>query len=184
MNIENIGNLPQLIFAAVACIIAAMGLWYLGLSRGSLKIKQFAVMIGIFPVFIGVILFFSDKLADNTEFRGGAVFGSPSHRTGPVVDETAFYVDTPGKTHRIQLLPKVWGGTIPQQDTHLRYTVRSPSGEIVGQGDADSKPDKNKLPRWTPIFVEFQPREQGKHTLALEVPIEIGSVDIRVKELK
>jgi hypothetical protein len=79
MSLENIGNLPQLILAAVVCIITAMGLWYLGLSRGSLKIKQFAVMIGVFPVLIGFVLFFSDKLSDNTEFRGAAVFGSPSH---------------------------------------------------------------------------------------------------------
>ena len=178
MNLE---NPPQAILAAVLCVIVAMGLWYLGLSRGSLKIKQFAVMIGIFPVFLTVILLVVDKLDDNTEFRGGAVFGSTTHRAGLVTDETVFEVDTPGKTHRIQLVPKVWGGGIPQRDTRLHYTLRSPSGEIVVQGDADSKPDKNKLPRWTSIFVEFQP---GKHILALEVPVEIGSVDIRVKEIK
>jgi len=183
MNLE---NAPQAILAAVFCIIVAMGLWYLGLSRGSLKIKQIAVMIGIFPLLIVAISFFGNKLTavDSGEFRGGAVFGSSSRRTGPVTDETAFDVDTPGKTHQIQLVPKVWGGAIPQQDTHLHYTVRSPSGGVVVQGDADSKPDKNKLPRWTPVIVQFQPSEEGKHILALEVPVEIGSVDILVKELK
>jgi hypothetical protein len=181
MNLE---SLPQALLLAVICVLAAMGLWYLGISRGSLKLKQLAAMLGIFPIFAAGLVFLSEKVSAPNAFRGSLLFGSSVRRTGPATDQTQFLVDAPGKTHRIEIRPKVWGGAIPQQDVVLRYVVQSPAGDILARAEANARPDKNKLPRWTSIFAEFQPREQGMHTLVVEVPVAVGSVDILVQELK
>ncbi len=158
MNLE---SLPQALLLAVICVTAAMGLWYLGISRGSLTLKQFAVVLGIFPLLAAGLLFFSEKLSAPSAFRSSLLFGSSPRRTGPVTDQTQFPVDAPGKTHRIELRPRVWGGAIPQQDVVLRYVVLSPSGDILAREEVNSRPDKNKLPRWISVLAEFQPREQG-----------------------
>jgi hypothetical protein len=181
MNLE---QLPAAIFGTLICVIAGMGLWYLGISRGSLKLKQIAVMVGIFPLFVAGIAFFAAKLEPSHEFREGLVFGPASRHSGPVTEETQFYVNRPDKTHRLELRPQAWGGDIPREDVHLRYWVRSPSGEVLTQAEADARPDKNKLSRWTSIFAEFRPHEEGTHKIAVEVPAVVGSVDLWVRESK
>jgi hypothetical protein len=49
MDVE---QLPGVILLTLICFVAAMGLWYFSLQRGSLKMKQFAVMIGAIPMLI------------------------------------------------------------------------------------------------------------------------------------
>src|SRR5947208_1421733 len=76
MDVE---QLPGEILPILICLLAAMGLWYLSIRRGSLKMKQFAVMIGAMPVLvIGLNLASTWFGWDNRDYRTTAV--GPSRR--------------------------------------------------------------------------------------------------------
>ncbi len=169
----NPDQLPAAIVLALICVILALGLWYLGVRRGSLKAKQFAVMIGIVPVLVIGL-----QLAN--EWFG---WGNPAEfRTTTTTNEARIPVTNPDVKHQLVLTPKAWGGKAPSEPLRLHYAVQSPKGEILAQGEQELAPAQ-KL-RWSPLRAEFQPREEGEHKLILEVGKPAFGVDIIVRELR
>ena len=165
----------------------ALGLWCLGIRCGSLRAKQFAAMIGIAPVLIFVIEVGGDWYNKNQtrEYRTSAVIGSWSRRdhNAPVKDETKYNVINAGAHLDVQLTPEAWGGDQPSQPVRLRFSVLSPKGEILTQGDQQAVPAKGL--RWSTVRTpQFQSREEGEHTIVLEVPYPVGSVNILVREFR
>jgi hypothetical protein len=178
-------HIPGAILLTLICLLIALGLWYLGLRYNKLKLKQFAVMIGVMPV-IGIGLQLGSDwfgwFQTTPEFNSGAVLGSPN-RKGDVTDETRFPVTDVQVVHEIRLTPKVWGSNAPpSQPVRIRYIVRSPKGEVLAQGEQEFAPAQGL--RWSSEITLFRPREEGQHTLVLEIPNQVGSVSIRVRELR
>ena len=173
------------ILLTLICAVIALGLWYAAVRFNKLQFKLMAVMIGAMPV-IGLGIQFGSSwfgwFQTTPEFRDAAVLGPPN-RKGDVNDETRFPVNNPQFAHEIQLTPKVWGANpAPSEPVRMRYIVRSPKGEVLAQGEQEFAPAKGL--RWATESVRFQPREYGDHMLVLEVPNPVGSVDIRVRELR
>src|SRR5690349_19114219 len=153
MDIE---QLPGMILLALLCIVAAMGLWYLSIRTSSLRMKQFAVMIGAIPVLvIGLNLGSSWFGWDNHDYRTTAV--GPSSRESNAADHVTIPVTNADPRHQIELRPKIRGGNPPSQPVHLRFAVHSPKGEILAQGEQDLAPGKGL--RWSPLLAEFQPSQ-------------------------
>ena len=178
MDIE---QLPSLILLALICLLAAMGLWYLALRRDSLKLKQFAVMIGAIPVLvIGMNLASSWFGSDSHEYRTTAV--GPTSRDQNATDQISIPVTNSAARHELELRPKIRGGNPPSQPLHLRFALRSSTGDILAQGEQDLPPAKGL--RWSSLRAAFQPRQEGDHVLVLDIPQPVSSVDIVVRELR
>ena len=178
MDIE---QLPGMILLALICVLAAMGLWYLSIRSRSLKMKQFAVMIGAIPVLvIGLNIASSVFDWNNHDYRTTAV--GPSSREQRAADHVAIPVTNADARHQIELRPKIRGGTPPSQPLHLRFAVHAPKGEILAEGEQDLAPGKGL--RWSSLRAEFQPRQEGDHILLLDIPQPVSSVDIIVRELR
>ena len=180
-------QLEAALFFTAVCVLLALGLWYLGIRRGSLRAKQFAVMIGIAPVLIFAIEVAGDWYSRNQtrEYRTSAVIGSWNRRdhNAPVKDETKYHVINAGANLEVQLTPKAWGGDQPSQPVRLRFSVLSPKGEILTQGEQQAVPAKGL--RWSMVQTpRFQARGEGEHTIVLEVPYPVGTVDILVREFQ
>jgi hypothetical protein len=83
MDVE---QLPGAVLLILICVLAAMGLWYLSIRRGGLKMEQFAVMIGAVPVLIiGLNLASSWFDWNNRDHRTTAV--GPSSREPNTTDQ-------------------------------------------------------------------------------------------------
>ena len=166
-------------------MLVALGLWYADVRFNKLQLKTMAVAIVAMPAIALGIQFGSAWFGwfqTTPEFHDGAVLGPPN-RQGDVNDETRFPVNNPQFAHEIQLTPKVWGANpAPSQPVRMRYIVRSSKGEVLAQGEQDFAPAKTL--RWATESVRFQPRESGDHLLMLQVPNQVGSVDIRIRELR
>ena len=173
------------ILLTLICVLIALGLWYAAVRFNRRQFKLMAVAIVALPVLSLGIQFGSAWFGwfqATPEFRDSAVLGPPN-RKGDVNDETRFPVNYPQVPHEIQLTPKVWGSNpAPAQPVRLRYLVRSPKGEVLAQGEEEFAPAKGL--RWAAESVWFQPREYGDHLLVLQVPNQVGSVDIRIRELR
>ena len=161
------------ILLALICVVLALSLWYVGVRRGSLKAKQFAVMIGIMPVLAIGLQFANEHFGWRNP---------PEFRTTTTTDEARFPVTNTDVKHQIELTPKAWGSNSPSQPVRLHYALRSPKGEILAEGEEELAPAQ-KL-QWSPLRAEFQPREEGEHQLILAVGKPAGSVDIIVRELR
>jgi hypothetical protein len=178
MDVE---QLPEAILLILICVLAAMGLWYLSIRRGSLKMRQFAVMIGAMPLLIiGLNLASSWFDWNHPDYRTTAV--GPSSREPNTTDQLLIPVTNATARHQLELRPKIRGGNPPSQPVHLRFAVRSPKNEILEKGEQDLPPGRGL--RWTSLQAEFQPREEGEHVLLLDIPQPVSSVDIIVRELR
>ena len=172
-------QLPAAILLQLICLIIALGLWYLGLRRNSSAPKQIAVAIGLLPVLAFGVQFLPLG-SGPAEYRSAAV--------GPTLQETAaspavpIPVTNPAVPHELVLTPKIRGGTPPDRPVHLRFMVRSPDGATLAEGASDLAPAQRL--KWQPLRAQFQPRQEGEHTLILEIPQPVSSVDIIVREVK
>jgi hypothetical protein len=175
-------QIPGAILLTLIAILIAMGLWYLGLRFRSLKTRQAAVMVALLPVLgIGVQLGSTWLgVGRPIEFHDGAA-GPPS-REASVVREGPFPVNDASVRHRLELTPEIRGGDPPTKPVRLGFTVRSPKGEILAQGESELSPAKGL--HWAPLRAEFQPKEEGEHSLKLEIFNPASSVDIRIRELR
>jgi hypothetical protein len=77
---------------------------------------------------------------------------------------------------------------------HLRFTVRSPEGDTLAQGEGDLAPAPARRTwighlwprsypplRWVPLQGQFQAREEGQYKLTLDIPQPIDSVDVVIR---
>ena len=178
MDVE---QLPGAVLLTAICILAAMGLWYLSIRRGSLKMKQFAVMIAAMPVlFVGLNLAASWFNWGNNDYRTTAA--GPSSREPIATDQLTIPVTNAAARHQLELRPRIRGRNPPTMPVHLRFTVRAPKGEILAQGEQDLAPDRGVS--WSSLRAEFQPPEEGDHVLVLDIPQPVRSVDVIVRELR
>jgi hypothetical protein len=173
-------QLPGQIIFVLICVVAALGLWSLGQRRGNLKFKQLAVMVGIVPV-IGI----------GIELVGPYFTGPAEYRTqasGPVSGEefvianTMIPVTDPTLVQELQLTGRILGGNPPTEPLHLKFEVRAPSGEVLQQGELDAAP--TQALKWAPVFVRFQTRVEGEHSLRLTIPNRVNRVEILARERK
>jgi hypothetical protein len=174
----DIEQLPALIVLTVVCLFAALGLWYLGIRRGSLGFKQVAVMVGLIPVLVIGLQFLPSSLS-TPDFRDVAV-GPPSGEPS-TSSQVPFPVNNATVKHQLELRPEIRGSNPPVKPVHLKFTVRSPKGETISQGEGDLAPAQKR--RWKSLLAEFQPHEQGEHTLIVEVPQPVSSVDVFIREI-
>ncbi len=169
-------------------VVGALGFWYCGVRWNKLVFKQFAVMMGIAPV-IGIGLqVFGPSMFEN-EYRLEA--------DGPAAQDASIVATVPVKVNdadvhcRFELVPRIRGNDSPKQPVHLKYTLRSPKGETLAQGEGDLAPARwewyrwgtsGQPMRWDALKGEFQPREEGDHLLILEIPQPVRRVDIFMRE--
>jgi hypothetical protein len=174
-------HLPGQILLTLICIVLAMGLWYLWQRSGRRAFKQFAILIAIAPIVgIGLGPAWSWFGWDRLDIRGTA--NGPAPREAFTKYEGPMPVGHVGTTHQLTLTPSIWGANPPTKPLRLRFEVRSPSGEVLAQGEQDLAPAKGF--RWASLRAEFRPREEGQHKLLLDIPSPAGHVDFWVKELR
>jgi hypothetical protein len=173
-------HLPGQILLMLICIVLATGLWYLWQRTGKLMFKQLAIMIVVAPIIgLGLGPAWSWFGFDRLDIRGTA--NGPAPREAFTKYEGPIPVGNLGATHQLTLTPSIWGASPPSKPLHLRFEVRSPTGEVLAQGEQDLAPAKGF--RWSALRAEFRPREQGQHLLLLDIPSPAGHVDFWVKEL-
>ena len=171
-------QLPAAILLQLICLVVALGLWYLGQRRNSSVPKQIAVAIGLLPVLAFGVQFIPLG-SGPAEYRSAAV--------GPTLRETVAStaipvpVTNPAVPHEVVLTPKIRGANPPDRPVHLAFQVRGPNGETIAEGAADVAPAQ-KL-KWQPLRARFQPRAEGEHTLIVEIPQPVSSVDVIVREV-
>ena len=175
MNGENL--LSQILFTLVF-VAAAMGLWYLGQLRGSLKLKQIGVMIGILPLIVIVIQLVRPSVEHAPEYR--TIAQGPTSREQSTSSSTMIPV-TDTVVHEIELTAKYSGGSSPADPVHVTYQLLSPDGAVLTQGEEDLKPTQGA--RWSPAVIQFQPSATGEHSLKMEIPQPVNRIDILVREI-
>jgi hypothetical protein len=182
------------ILLTLVCVVGALGLWYCGVRWNRLGFKQLAVMLGIAPV-IGLGLQIFGPYLTQVEYRVYA--DGPTLRQSSTATTVQLNVTNPELQQRFDLVPRIRGENHPQQPVHLKFTVRSPREDSLAEGEGDLAPAKPEWRwsghfwpvrweplRWQPLRGEFQPREEGEHTLTIEIPQPVRSVDIFVRELR
>jgi hypothetical protein len=174
-------QLPVAIAITVVCFFAVLGLWHVGQRSGSKVAKQMAVMVGLIPVLIFGLQVASPWIdpVGRAEYRSTAV--GPERREAATSTVIPIPVTNAEVGHQLELRPKIWGANAPDKPVHLAFKVRSPKGETIAEGEGDLAPTQ-KL-RWQPMMAQFQPREEGDHTLILEIPQPVSSVDVIVREV-
>jgi hypothetical protein len=182
------------ILLTLICVVGALGLWYCGVRWNKLGFKQVAVMVGIAPV-IGLGLQLLGPYLTQVEYRVYA--DGPTLRQSSTTTTVQLNVTNPELHHRFDLVPRIRGENPPQKPVHLKFTVRSPKGDILAESGGDLAPANPEWKwlghlwpvrweplRWQPLRGEFQPREEGEHMLTIEIPQPVRSVDIFVRELR
>jgi hypothetical protein len=185
-------QVPGAILLTLLCVVGALGLWYCGVRWNRLGFKQVAVMVGIAPV-IGVGLQIAEPWFDQVEYRSSA--DGPALRQSSATATVQLPVTNPELHHSFNLTPRIRGENPPRQPVHLKFTVRSPEGDTLAEGEGDLAPAKPEWSsmghlwpvrfqplRWQPLRAQFQPREEGEHTLILEIPQPVRRVDVLVRE--
>ena len=138
------------ILLTLICVIAALGLWYAGVRLGSLKAKQFAVMIGIMPMLASGLQLGSSWFG-RTEYRSVAV--GPSSREAVTSTTIPVPVTAAEVPHQLELRPKIRGSDAPHKPVHLKFEVRSPKGESIAVGEGTLAPAQRL--RWQPLRRSF-----------------------------
>lgn len=175
-------HIPGAILLVLIFAVVAMGLWYAGVRWNSLRAKQIAVMVGVFPV-LGFGLQFAAGWFDwNSRPEYHTTVVGPPSREAMATTEIPVPVNNAEVEHQIELTPEIRGANPPREPLHLRFKLRSPKGEILAAGEQDLSPGQ-KL-RWMPLRAQFQPHEEGEHTLTLDIPQPASSVDVRVREIR
>ncbi|HLJ49489.1 MAG TPA: hypothetical protein VKU01_25925 [Bryobacteraceae bacterium] len=189
MNPEQI---PGAILLTLVCLVGALGMWYAGMRRNRTGLKQMAVMLGIAP-FLGIGIQIASPLLNQIEYRRYA--DGPTRSQAVASQSITLSVTNPGARHELRMVPRIQGGNPPDRPIHMNYSVRTPKGQTVIEGQADLAPAPAEWTmlgrlwptrfqplRWKPLQAEFQPAEEGDYTLVLDIPQPVRSVDIFVRE--
>jgi hypothetical protein len=178
-------DLPGKILFVLFFLIAAGGVWYFGIRRGSRFLKTIAFFLCVVPV-LGIALEILNyfEVFRPTEFRLGTVFQpdlpADAWRDGPTfhLDE-----DEAERRHELEITIEVWGGTPPKGPIQFGVSVLAPKGNVIAEQLLTTSPAPGKL-RWLPVTLQFQPLDRGNYNLRFQVPKEAGSANILLRELK
>jgi hypothetical protein len=173
-------QLPTAIIVTLVCVVIVLGFWYLGIQRGSQKLKQIGVMIGIFPMLVMALILAVPWLEGVPEYR--TVAQGPLSREAATATSVMIPVTDPELTQEIELTAKIHGENPPTQPILLKFQVLSPVGEILKQGEQEAPPTQTL--QWVPIRISFETREAGEHLLKLEIPQPATRVDVVARELR
>jgi hypothetical protein len=171
-------NIPgALLFIAVFAVLGS-GLFYLGMVRRSLTLKQFAVALVVMPCIAVGLQIGSEYFGSfRPDYRSTILYQTLSgaeFRT----DETILPINQGDGTQQLELIPKVFGSHPPPAGpVTLEFTVRSPHGEVVleKQQQTQAIPEKS---RWQTIKAAFDPGEPGEYRLSVKAPAGVGSIDV------
>jgi len=175
-------QLPGAILLTLICVLVAIAVGCIGVRFNNRTVKQVAVMIGLAPVLgVGINLSASWFGWNNpAAFRDAAA--GPARVQESVTRSAPFPVTNVEVGHQLELTPKIRGGDPPTGPVRLRFKVRSPKSDILAEGEQELTPARGL--RWSTLRATFQPRELGEHTLDLQIPNPVGTVDIVVRELR
>ena len=167
---------PTAIFILVfECI--AMGLWYLGLRLGRIKLRRLAFMVGLIPVVALAAQFanYSLKGARDT-FR--TFTPGPPGRKGSTIREISFPVNEGPSVQQISVTPRASPEELPAGPVPLRYWVKSPQGETLAQGEEQLAAGQGT--RWQPLKATVETKVPGTYTLVLEIfgPVDVADIEI------
>lgn len=182
---DSVSLQAQLITAAIlilAGFVVGAGLWYLAIRFRKSQLKLFAVLIAGFPMLavglnIGAHVFgWSDPPDFQTETPG------PARREASTIREFPFPVPNPSFPHQIELTPRSESGQNATGSIPLHFIVRTPQGDILAEKQETLAPATGRY--WSPLRMQFQPVEAGEYLLHLDIPSGVGSVKVRVHELR
>jgi hypothetical protein len=183
-------QIPQAIVFTVVFAAVALGLWYWGVRWNKLAFKQIAVMTAMAPVIMLAIQVFGPYLAE-IDYRVNA--DGPTAQQASTVTTVQLNVTDTELNHRFELVPRIGGDNPPRQAVHLKYSLRSPRGAILVQGEGDLAPAKwewyrwfnrSEPTRWQPLRGQFKTREEGQHALMIYIPQPVRRVEIFVRETR
>ena len=178
----NLEGLPVAIIVILVSFIVGAGLWYLAIRFRQGRLKIFAVVIAVFPIFgfgmqIAAHVFgWYDPPDYVTETPG------PASRETSMVREFPFPVPNPEFPHQIELTPRAQAGQKPTDSIPLHFIVRTPKGDILAEKQETLAPGSGMY--WSPLRMEFQPVEAGEYLLHLDIPNGVNGVKVRVHELR
>lgn len=169
------------ILAAAIIIVAALGLWALGIRTNKRVLKIWAVTLVAIPL-LAVIVGFAVQFTgtSNPPFRTTAV--GPARKEGAVTRDLPFWVNDASLVQAIELTPRARMGESPSAPVTVAFTVRSPQKTVLAQGRESVAPSQNQF--WSAIRAQFQPAEGGEHMLSIEIPDPVGEVQVFVRELR
>jgi len=106
----------------------------------------------------------------------------PASRETSAAREFPFPVPNPGYLHQIELTPRSKYGQNATGSVALHFIVRTPQSEILAEKQETLTPGTGRY--WSPLRMQFQPVEAGEYLLHLDIPSGVGSVKVRVHELR
>ena len=175
-------GLPSALIVVLVCLIAAAGVWYLAIRCRQPRLKVFAVVIAAFPI-MGFGLNIASHVfgwSDPPDFETTAT--GQGSRDGSMTSEFPFPVPNPGFVHQIELTPRSRSGQNAPGSVALHFIVRTPQGEIVAEKQEMLTPGTGRY--WFPLRAQFQPMDAGEYLMHLDIPSGVGSVRVRVHELR
>lgn len=143
-------------------------------------IRRVAIMVVAFGAIYLIARFLIPYLEGPPEYR--TIASGPVSGEEFVITNTTIPVTDPTLVQELQLTGRILGGNPPTEPLHLKFEVRAPSGEVLQQGELDAAP--TKLLKWAPVFVRFQTRVEGEHSIRLTIPNRVNRVEILARERK
>jgi len=102
----------------------------------------------------------------------------PASREASIIREFPY----PGFPHQIELTARSESGQNASGSIPLHFIVRTLQGDILVEKQETLAPGNGRY--WSPLRMQFQPVEAGEYLLHLDIPSGVGSVKVRVRELR
>ena len=175
-----------LLWIVVICVLVPGALWYLAVRRRRPQLKLWAAAVEVTALIVlGIDLgqTHCGRFVPDT-YETTAVGPARREATPSVAREWPYPVnaDEAGRQHLLEFTPVARAGEQAAGPLILRYEVRSPKGEIVAQGRETVMPAQGD--KWSTLRTQFQPRDEGEHTMLLEIPKPAGEVKVKIRVLK
>ena len=176
-------RLPTAILIVLIAAVMGLGLWYLAIRLNAPRLKIIAVFIGGFPLLgfgLQIAFYFFDWGGPPDTYT--TVTPGPASREKSTTRDFPFPVTDHTPMEEIELTPRAGVGKTPADTIQLLVVVRSPKGKTLVDKAETLAPGQGQF--WSPLRTQFQPVEEGEHSMHLEIPTGVSEVKVKVRELR
>lgn len=100
--------------------------------------------------------------------------------TGSATREIPYHVLDPDTRQSVELKMNPYPDASASGTLTVRYRIADPSGKQLLSGEQEVTPSGNQ--GWSVVRFDFEPELSGDHKLIVEIPADVDSMDVRIKE--
>src|SRR5262249_16489260 len=135
------------LLVALVCLAGGLALYYCGVRWNKSQMKIFGVALAAMPLIALGFRFGIEWLGGESEYR--TVGEGAEQGQSVVTTEVGIPITNGAVEHQIEMTAKISGDKYTSEPTHLVYKVKTPTGEMVAEGEHDAAPTNTF--RWAPI---------------------------------